>query len=454
MDTDLDVALPPLPQEQPQAHTLNIHSLPNELLAEVFQHSIAGPLDATHTIRKPLVLASICSDWRRVAISTPQLWCRLHIKLATRRSQDDFGLVSTWLGRSGACPLQFSVQWFEKAPKHDHPALNALASRSQQWRKMLLHLPLLTLGKLSKISRPLPFLQELNITTLDAFDGTTDTFEEPIIAFRDAMNLRRLECIRLPFHLLELPWTQMEEIPALHIPVDQCSAVLRQSPNLLTAVFAFDYHTSTLPDDAPTFEHSQLKSLTFYPLPWREVVNPESILRYLQAPKLIHLKISKLSSPIGTDLLYFVQYTPKLTSLSLNQLNLTDKELIPILEMLPNLEQLFLGPCRFVVSDYTIERLRFRSQAEAMSGSGARQHPSNICPRLQSISVHLSAKLASDFIRAVSSRAQPSLGCAKLLEVEMHLSSEAAFPRDVQDLLVSLREGGMVLRIHADEDDD
>ncbi|KZP22093.1 hypothetical protein FIBSPDRAFT_687916, partial [Athelia psychrophila] len=45
-----------------------IRRVPPEIITEVFLHSADGNLGS------PLLLASICSRWRSIALSSPQLW--------------------------------------------------------------------------------------------------------------------------------------------------------------------------------------------------------------------------------------------------------------------------------------------------------------------------------------------------------------------------------------------
>ncbi|KAJ7136477.1 hypothetical protein C8R43DRAFT_955703 [Mycena crocata] len=58
----------------------------------------------------PLLLCHICSSWRALALSTPQLWATLHIVVPSVDSLKPLAdVATTWLSRSGALPLSISV---------------------------------------------------------------------------------------------------------------------------------------------------------------------------------------------------------------------------------------------------------------------------------------------------------------------------------------------------------
>ncbi|KAJ7136443.1 hypothetical protein C8R43DRAFT_893884, partial [Mycena crocata] len=64
----------------------------------------------------PLLLCHICSSWRALALSTPQLWATLHIVVPSVDSLKPLvDVATTWLSRSGALPLSISVPGAENA---------------------------------------------------------------------------------------------------------------------------------------------------------------------------------------------------------------------------------------------------------------------------------------------------------------------------------------------------
>ncbi|KAF7357566.1 hypothetical protein MSAN_01353000 [Mycena sanguinolenta] len=94
-----------------------IRTLPVELLAKIFELFID---DNTH-IRDVYLISRVCSHWRQIAHSTPQLWTRpLTVDLCKEKDIAD-GLKA-WLARSTPLPLPISFMPVTQAG-HVNPAI-------------------------------------------------------------------------------------------------------------------------------------------------------------------------------------------------------------------------------------------------------------------------------------------------------------------------------------------
>ncbi|KZT20077.1 hypothetical protein NEOLEDRAFT_1025012, partial [Neolentinus lepideus HHB14362 ss-1] len=87
-----------------------LRRLPVELLSQIFMKCLPGGTFITpRRFSAPLLLMQVCSTWRRVALSTPGLWCYLKIELGPRdelpTQLGKADLMRTWLSRAGARPL-------------------------------------------------------------------------------------------------------------------------------------------------------------------------------------------------------------------------------------------------------------------------------------------------------------------------------------------------------------
>ncbi|KAJ7615327.1 hypothetical protein FB45DRAFT_717707, partial [Roridomyces roridus] len=51
-----------------------ILALPFDMTAEIFVHYLDVPDDVYISMPTPLILASVCSQWRSIALSCPRLW--------------------------------------------------------------------------------------------------------------------------------------------------------------------------------------------------------------------------------------------------------------------------------------------------------------------------------------------------------------------------------------------
>ncbi|KAJ6526963.1 hypothetical protein DFH09DRAFT_1187235 [Mycena vulgaris] len=98
--------------------------LPLDIIQEIFVACIPTHRNCVMSAREaPVLLGRICSSWRTISLSTPRLWCRLHIAqptppfylstfsraLEATKVAQRLETTKTWLGRSGHCPLSLSV---------------------------------------------------------------------------------------------------------------------------------------------------------------------------------------------------------------------------------------------------------------------------------------------------------------------------------------------------------
>ncbi|KAK7043187.1 hypothetical protein VNI00_008541 [Paramarasmius palmivorus] len=91
-----------------------------DILREIFIHSIPlHDVPFPRTLDAPLLFTAVCRLWREVAVSTPELWNRIHIALPRPKClpiTDEFRSfmhlwgegVRIWLERSGTRPLALS----------------------------------------------------------------------------------------------------------------------------------------------------------------------------------------------------------------------------------------------------------------------------------------------------------------------------------------------------------
>ncbi|KAF5384615.1 hypothetical protein D9757_007495 [Collybiopsis confluens] len=92
-----------------------IRQIPSEILAEIFYWCM--PLDVGYGVRSveraPLLLTTICRDWRHVAINTANVWTSLHIHIPLYLSSSAccrrIAGVELWLQRSGGLPISLSM---------------------------------------------------------------------------------------------------------------------------------------------------------------------------------------------------------------------------------------------------------------------------------------------------------------------------------------------------------
>ncbi|KAF8201144.1 hypothetical protein K438DRAFT_1821460 [Mycena galopus ATCC 62051] len=116
-----------------------IRRLPLDTIEDIFMACLPADRNCVMSAQEvPVLLGRICSSWRAISLSQPQLWSRLHIAepkvlpdpLVAQRLE----LTTAWLRRSGDCPLSISLE--------SHPYWSSSPSPlipfSSRWRNIRL----------------------------------------------------------------------------------------------------------------------------------------------------------------------------------------------------------------------------------------------------------------------------------------------------------------------------
>ncbi|KAF7335031.1 hypothetical protein MVEN_02253300 [Mycena venus] len=162
--------------------------LPFELISQIFVACL--PLRRRvrpHRRRAPLNLASICSQWRAIAIATPELWASVYLEFHDIVAYDG---IQTLLGFTEPGPLQEPFQdntaalihlWFTRAAGHtlsislictkNHrlpcDVLEAIEAFFPQWGRIELGIPMADFIAFNRIAGPFPSLRSLSIQVTD-----------------------------------------------------------------------------------------------------------------------------------------------------------------------------------------------------------------------------------------------------------------------------------------------
>ena len=217
----------------------SVYRLPPEILTDIFERCpfrarwLAKPVHHiertdTRLDKTPLFCASVCQQWRYVALNTPQLWSLI----AVNPQRDQCGLydlMQLWLSRAGNSLLSLCIKVdseFGGVPGF----MELFASRSHFWHNVLLQVSQSELEVLSSVHGQLPNLQMLKIyLSRKTFDyegrqrpgvgGDGIWFQpDPIIvhAFSCAPQLRSFEAIVYGEYAkhsrFTVPWVQLRSI--------------------------------------------------------------------------------------------------------------------------------------------------------------------------------------------------------------------------------------------------
>ena len=205
-----------------------IRRLPPELLQKIFTHCLVADrnrVDAFKSRKKaPILLGHVCSSWRRLAMSTPELWSSLRVIVPDLQSLKAYGtdtlsqhgkLVERWLELSGHHPLSisFSCRPVENMQEVDLAAASLfqiLIAFSQRWKNLDLCLPLFMFVRFfATISEAdVPLLKSIRLIPYDPSQYMATSAWQAASIFR-VSHLRSLSLSGLDISLLVPNWNHL-----------------------------------------------------------------------------------------------------------------------------------------------------------------------------------------------------------------------------------------------------
>ncbi|KAJ7470999.1 hypothetical protein FB451DRAFT_324461 [Mycena latifolia] len=159
-----------------------VRRLPLDIIQEIFMACIPTHRNCVMSAREaPVLLGRICSAWRAISLSTPNLWARLHIVEPTRprhstpisfeeKLAQRLETTKMWLGRSGHCALSISLESSlgyytlpeESAPPDPSLFLQALIPFAHRWQHIHFTIPPMVLQVLSHLAETdVPILESV-----------------------------------------------------------------------------------------------------------------------------------------------------------------------------------------------------------------------------------------------------------------------------------------------------
>ncbi|KAJ7608585.1 hypothetical protein DFH06DRAFT_1248000 [Mycena polygramma] len=199
-----------------------IRRVPTEILREIFL-SYADLLGDSHEcvdVKDGIwLLSHICSYWRVVALSTPELWTSCNFR-CEKQCKDAPALVGAWLRHAGTRPL--AVRFYCKDDSSEHrgkghcrPVMTVLAARSAQWSELKLQIPASFYThrdlELYPMDRRLPILQKLCIIACPRGNGSIIHSVFVLSTFSGPPRLRDVSLVSFELWScgIILPWDQI-----------------------------------------------------------------------------------------------------------------------------------------------------------------------------------------------------------------------------------------------------
>jgi len=352
-----------------------VRRLPNEILGDIFRESMpAGFVFASHSQKPaPPSFLNVCTRWRNVALSTPRIWTSLVLELlsGTWQPQQIFGNFSAlghYLSLSKASPLhvaihaQASVLMFED-PGHGYDTLIDSISRESSRLASLTFTSAKTdmtastaVERLNKVEN-FPRLRSLSVTC---------PVPESVIPsiLKRSPNLTELMIISFPSS--PGPFTALSTITHLTLIVRKDAnvfKVLDMCPNLKSVMFSLEHdHSPNKEEVTALCAHAPHNIPSLHDLSVEIIKKTRSwgredyfllptLLSSLTLPSITSITLGssqykdsfsgkQTSNPLCALTSLLNRSRSTLTSLTLDQLRITDTDVLTLLHLVSGLTHL------------------------------------------------------------------------------------------------------------------
>ncbi|KAF9530736.1 hypothetical protein CPB83DRAFT_156911 [Crepidotus variabilis] len=361
-----EVEQPAKSGHDPEANLLvPVNHLPVEVLAELFttichadSDRFLGDTKNRHRKTTPLVLGSVCKQWRAIVWSTPRIWSHVSLCLSTSRWETQTSLLSDWLSHSGVCPLIINLcfeneeEWASSTPED---FVNILAGTANRWSAINYVLPEDWYPLLEVIKEKLDILTTISTQPLWTDCSLSPSRRKRLKLFEHAPVL---ECLHLNGYYLtdvSVQWDQLKRFTIQHVYLDECFYALPLTFNLtwcrIYTILLNDVDRMIADPEKPIrLEH--LETLIIYSAVWEDLLR---LLSHLSLPTLDTLIITAPTQEIvypelypvllkatgcPTELIHIRKFVVGELEWFVQPIGLLEKELREFLALLPLLEDL------------------------------------------------------------------------------------------------------------------
>ncbi|KAJ7609983.1 hypothetical protein DFH06DRAFT_1346119 [Mycena polygramma] len=223
-------------------------SLPNEVVSEIFLHTLKPSEYPFADPQSPLFLGHICQRWRDIALSTPSLWTTISLEIDNISEPDScLRLLDILLTRSRQCPLYVVIT--EECARHDTKAwlarrfIDAIVPHRRRLQVLRLKVDY---ADLPNFQSDLPLLRTLHIWPLP--------YSQPPInaspLFLGAPKLKTVGIHGLHHAMFPFAWDQLTSLFLFtRACLDNVAQILRMACNLTRAARRLRRAGSTGPVD-------------------------------------------------------------------------------------------------------------------------------------------------------------------------------------------------------------
>ncbi|KZP14291.1 hypothetical protein FIBSPDRAFT_935818 [Athelia psychrophila] len=219
-----------------------IRQMPAEIITDIFLHCIEDSL------AHPILLASICSRWRAIALASTRLWASIKIVVTGKNSDSQSALAASWLSRAGKQPLSINLRRTIVPNSMMQPIIELFVTRCEQWHTVHLSLRGKSASCLLGATNRLHRLENLTFECAIAHGvdlGGTDIAS----IFAAAPRLRSLSFLHgFSGAIPQLPWKQLQELViGASVSVKNCREILKLMPDLQRCEICSNIGASGIP---------------------------------------------------------------------------------------------------------------------------------------------------------------------------------------------------------------
>ncbi|KAJ7762500.1 hypothetical protein B0H16DRAFT_1529037 [Mycena metata] len=355
-----------------------VRRLPLDILQEIFVACLPTDRNCVMSMAEaPVLLGRICSSWRALSLSTPRLWCSLHIVEPMSGNVDLLGrrinslvfeeklaqrleTTAKWLSRSTQLPLSISFRSYldlNQTPPTPESAqrtrlfLQTLIPFAHRWQSIKLSASWDALDSLSHLTdTDVPLLTKLDITQ----QRGSASGEWPLPALLRASRLSGFAFAgQMDLYALPVRWENMTALSLTSPENENGTITCRRALEILSKCAHLQFcrlqvvdegPVAALDPDAPYLELGFLHSLS---VGSRGVSTTKlaRLLARLVVPALRHLElhshgrsrwgVTEDTDTAVADLLVFFGTAPAFQSLYLHMEILSKKPLVDLVRGLP-----------------------------------------------------------------------------------------------------------------------
>ena len=317
---------------------------PIEVLQEIFLHTLPTSHNALMDPHEcPLLLTRICSEWRRIALSTPQLWSSIHVPVppiasghpGPMRFEDltkEFRIssllflkkysasITNWLGRSRLSSLSISLYDSRNSivPKeHYEIIIDSLLPFANRWKDLVLDTRSPFLGPIAELTdSDVPMLESL--TLHDIMNDDLSNVWKASGLFK-SHRLKKIDYSEIEANIMDFSfrWAQLTDIklssqapsgwgtPIANATLADLVTVLELAPRLINCHFEIKLAKNT--GLTPPFSESSLLLPNLQKMVFHDGgANCAPLFELLNVPSLFHLEFFPTNQSSETVLSTFL----------------------------------------------------------------------------------------------------------------------------------------------------